>query len=687
VGYWSPAAIFGCLICAMALAAFPALGEQTEPDGDDEEGTRPLTEIVVTAQRLDVARAKIEPSLGASTYTLSNEAVEHRPSGETTNLNQILLQAPGVTQDGSGLLHVRSQSSPQYRINNIIMPEGLTDIGESLSARIADRVQLITGALPAQYGLQVGGIVNVTTKNGAYEEGGQAELYGGSHGEVQPAFEYAGSAGNTNIFVSGSYFGSDVGLSSPDGSAAPAHDHTDQGEGLAFLDHILDDQSRISLILGLSNERFQIPFAGNPLNAGGDQRGTSGFGILSYQRTGERFTLQLSGYARYSTFGLHPDGDSNFPDEFSQTAANSQLAGGLQVEGVYDVSDTHALRAGVSASAEREKTDVASLVLALSADAPESITTASNETRRTVSVFVQDEWKILDRVTLNAGLRFDDANLGGSALSPRINLVWNVIEDTTLHAGYGRYFVPPPLDGMIGATPALTGTTGAPPGTGADPLRAESDDYFDIGVEQKIAGLNVGVDGYWRNAANLIGYIPVSATTLTRPFNYAAGRVRGVELSGIYADGLFSAWANLAIAKAQGRRIVSNQFAFTAAELAYADGRFVHLGEDQTYTVSAGASYRWGAVQLSADLLYGSGLRRSLPGGTPNGDTLPGYVQANLAAVYHTLGLGGQPLDLRLDAINVFDRRYALRDGTAMGGGAPQWGPRRGFFVGIEQAF
>jgi outer membrane receptor protein involved in Fe transport len=40
----------------------------------------------------------------------------------------------------------------------------------------------------------------------------------------------------------------------------------------------------------------------------------------------------------------------------------------------------------------------------------------------------------------------------------------------------------------------------------------------------------------------------------------------------------------------------------------------------------------------------------------------------------------------RLDVLNVFDRRYEIRDGTGVGVGAPQFGPRRGIFFGISKS-
>ena len=64
---------------------------------------------------------------------------------------------------------------------------------------------------------------------------------------------------------------------------------------------------------------------------------------------------------------------------------------------------------------------------------------------------------------------------------------------------------------------------------------------------------------------------------------------------------------------------------------------------------------------MSADLIYGSGLRRD--GDMPNGDKLPGYTQVNFGVAQDIDGLPGGPLTLRADLINAFDKKYAIRDG------------------------
>lgn len=708
------------LLPLIAFSASSPAAAAPPPDDDDEERAKPETDIIVTARRLDVARANVEPSLGASTYTLTNEALENRPGGETTKLGQVLLQAPGVAQDGSGKLAIRgAHGDLQFRINNVIVPEGIADFGERLSPRLADRIELIRGALPAQYGLQVGGVVNITTKSGTYMDGGQAEIYGGSHGEIEPAFEYAATSGATSLFASGSYLRTNVGLSSPDGSAHPLHDRTNQFEGFAFVDHVIDAQSRVSLIAGVSDEQFQLPnlrgldartYAApapfqRPLTVNGitdfpserldgHQSEASRFGILSYIRTMTKATLQASLFAGSSRKLVRPDelGTLLFSG-VSRSIDQRNFAAGLQLEGVYNFGPGNTFRAGVVLNANRERGRARTLVLPVDAqgrqtsDTPVAVDRASVEHRQETSLFLQDEWRPLEGLILNFGARLDHVGGtgGGTKLGPRASIVWAPAGGTILHAGYARYFVPPPQGGQEAVM--LRGTTGAAPtATGAD-IRPETDNYYDAGVQQTLGGFTVGVDAYWRDASNLLDEHRLGSTLISRAFNYETGRLRGVEVSLTYSEGPFSAWSNLAIADARGRRIVSNQFDFTPVQLAYLDTHDVHLDRDQTYTASGGASYRLGKLRLSGDFIYGSGFRRTPAAGPPNAGHLPGYLEVDLAAVFHMEGLRDRPLDLRLDVANVFDRKYQIQDGSGVAAGVSQWAPRRGVFVGLEQSF
>ena len=45
----------------------------------------------------------------------------------------------------------------------------------------------------------------------------------------------------------------------------------------------------------------------------------------------------------------------------------------------------------------------------------------------------------------------------------------------------------------------------------------------------------------------------------------------------------------------------------------------------------------------------------------------------------------GKPLTVRFDVVNLFDTVYQIRSGTGIGVFAPQYGPRRGYFIGLKK--
>ena len=98
----------------------------------------------------------------------------------------------------SGAIHVRNDhANVQFRINGVMLPDGVTGFGSILDPSLIGSMSLITGALPAEFGMRTVGLVDITTRNDIFNNSGSVSLYGGSRGTFQPSFEYGGTFGNT----------------------------------------------------------------------------------------------------------------------------------------------------------------------------------------------------------------------------------------------------------------------------------------------------------------------------------------------------------------------------------------------------------------------------------------------------------------------------------------------------------
>src|SRR5271168_551726 len=173
----------------------PATGATPTPEGGLS------LDLDVIAKQLDIARSEIQPSLGATVYDFSRPAIETQPQGDNQPLNRLLLQAPGVAQDSFGQLHVRNDhANLQFRINGVELPEGINVFGQALQTRLANSVSLITGSLPAQYGLRETGIIDIQTKTGTLDPGGSFTMYGGSQSTLQPSAEWGGTVGQVDYY-------------------------------------------------------------------------------------------------------------------------------------------------------------------------------------------------------------------------------------------------------------------------------------------------------------------------------------------------------------------------------------------------------------------------------------------------------------------------------------------------------
>ncbi len=745
------------------------------------------------ANSFDQARSNVYTTVGTTSDTITHDTIADLPQGTNTTVEKVLLQAPGVSQDSaaSGSLHVRNDhANVQYRINGVMIPDGVTGFTSILETGLIGKMSLVTGALPAEYGLRTVGLVDITTRADAFDNSGTVSLYGGSRGTFTPSIEYGGTFGGNcsstapgpvnapgpvkappapstadclpgvQYYVIGRYLQTTEGIENPTPALNAIHDFSRQEKGFAYLSAFIDPTTRVTMMEGTAISSFQIPNnPGQPVGMNGSPPVTNAFGatnfdsallnenqteitqfaVVALQKSVGNFNGQLSYFTRYSDLHYTPDpiGDLLLNGVASDITRRS-FTNGIQGDGSYVLNPAHTLRAGFFVSGEQAFVGNTSLVepcvICDGSDngAPQAITDDVSKLAWLMGAYAQDEWKITDRLIINAGLRFDQMVqfIDANQFSPRVSLTYKPFDHTTFHVGYARYFTPPVLVEAAPTNIALFDNTTAavPTGQGNSPVLPERSHYFDAGIDQKIpincsaptapscAVLDLGIDAYYKIATDLIDNGNFGQALVLDAFNYAKGINEGIEFSAKFRSGSFQAYANFAVAQQKATDPVSNQYLFDnttpladlggLTELQYLQTHWIYTDHTQIMTGSAGlayefcgrpayavetfggprgvAGYSWCGTKVSADMIYGSGLRN----GDANIDTVPPYLQFN-ASIGREFLLPDdpKPMTVRFDVVNVFDTVYEIRDGSGIGVFAPQYGPRREFFLGVSKKF
>jgi outer membrane receptor protein involved in Fe transport len=666
----------------------------------------------------DQARGNLLTTIGASTYGITRETIENLPQGDYTPIDKVILQMPGVSYDSAvsnPSFHVRSEyGNVQIRINGAVLPEGVSGLGPFLDSNFIGGMSLLTGALPAEYGLRTAGVLDITSR--AFSApGGDIGIYGGSRQTISPSFDYGGSVGNSQYFVAGRGNFNDLGLENPTPGLNAIHDQTDQGKFFGYASTLLDESTRLSFITAASYSTFQIPN-----NPGQTPLGDFPFGmpvtnydsttlneneydtyvanIATLQKHGTDGDAQFAVFSRYAEVHFVPDtfGDMVFNDVASDVTRQSTLTG-TQFDTSYIVNDQHTLRSGFAVSGEQTNVTDASTVMQGDIGAVTSpafqIVDKDSQLGWNIGTYIQDEWKLTDQLTLNAGLRFDQLYqyVDANQLSPRFAVVYKPFAGTTVHAGYARYFTPPYQAQAAQSNVALfANTTNQPDQFTADPVKPERSNYFDVGVDQTVlAGLTMGLDAYYKEARDMLDDGQFGQAVVLTQFNYARGYSEGGEFKIKYHNGGFTAYSNFAYNITRAIDVETNQYLFDAATYQYLLSNYHYTDDMQRMTGSAGVSYMFvDTTKVTADMIYGSGLRAGdlSDGVVPNSLHTTPYAVIN-TGISHDFQWSSdhKPLTVRFDVVNLFDQIYELRDGSGIGVFAPQYGARRGFYAGLSQ--
>ena len=198
--------------------------------------------------------------------------------------------------------------------------------------------------------------------------------------------------------------------------------------------------------------------------------------MVSVQKVGRRLRRAIVLFHPLQRTAFHARSDRRPPDQRHRLRCRAAISytNGIQGDGSYKLnSDTHAARrllrqrrAGICQQYVAGRA-LHALRRRRQRRAVSASPTMSPRLGWLAGVYVQDEWKLTNQLTMNYGLRFDqmDQFVSANQFSPRLSFTYKPFENTTFHAGYARYFTPPVLVEAAPVNLALfNNTTGAPSG-------------------------------------------------------------------------------------------------------------------------------------------------------------------------------------------------------------------------------
>lgn len=682
------------LLLPLALGA-PAFAEENLPASSLAGG---IETVVVTAQHF--AGPAVSPT-GASQYGVTAADILALPAGQETPLSEVLEQMPGVAIDQNQQLHIRDTEGPQfqYQIDGVMVPLDINTNPPFLSMinpLFVNRLDLLTGVLPARYSYATGGIVDIEMKTGCDAPGGSLTLFGGQRGTFEPSIEYGGCDGDVGYFASAQYERANAAFSSATPGPNPVHDWTNQGQALANITWDIDSRTRLTVIASGAASNNQLPnvpglspefaLAGSPVIPSADINSTLDFrdalgmfildGALGSDLTyklaytvhsiSEEFRADNVGeliYQGVASTATHYDLDNTAEGDLDWAAGRNDITTGFYF-GEYDVTadDTSLVFPVGSATG-------------VAGDVPVTVVNNARASNIVGGLYVNDLYALTSTLKLNAGVRWDDLTgfTHHHQVDGSVAVTWLPTPDDTLHAGLARYMQVPSFLGISRtAQAAFAGTTAAgSPGIAAP--WTEDDGEADAGIVHRLSDtFTISEDNFYEITHHYLDTGQFGVVPIFAPFNYNRGFMWGNELALNYHGGPLSAYANLTLGRNMQKGVATGQFNFDPDELAYIDAHHIILDHQPLVGVSGGATYRWDRWTFSMDGIYSSGLRA----GFADTEQLPNVVQINasIGRSFDVPGVG--EVTDRLVLLNVLDRTNLIRPAEGIGIFQAAYGPR-----------
>jgi hypothetical protein len=498
------------------------------------------TAVSVTAETtlLDPDRA------GASNHLDQQEITERPASLPGRSLQDLVNSQPGWLYEGNAVLHPRgSEYQTQFVIDGIPLTDNRSpSFGPEIEADDVDSLTIYTAGIPAEYGRNMGGVIEVNTQRDS-QPGlhGQIVLAGGSFDTAGAFTQLQYSSGHNTFGLSASGDGTAHYL-----NPVVPENFTNRGTtgdfALSFASDLTPkDHLRLSVRHALS--RFELP--NEQIQQAAGQLETAGnfetMGIIAYQHIFSPNVLaDFRGMVRDTANDLNSNPNSTPIMAFQHNDFR---------EGYFNASVSihhgrHELKAGIDSDNKflhESFSDVITgdpndpdfpfdpgtpLTFAFPGDFP----TEGARPDLEQAAYIQDlihygNW------TISAGLRWDHYQLlvNQNSVSPRLSVArFFSHANLIVHASYDRIFQTPSFENiLLSSSPQVTSLN---PSVLRLPVEPSHGNYFELGASKSFAGqLRFDATYFRRDVNNYADDDQILSTAVSFPIAFRKSIIYGAE--------------------------------------------------------------------------------------------------------------------------------------------------------------
>jgi outer membrane receptor for ferrienterochelin and colicin len=596
----------------------------------------------------------VNPESSTSQNVVSRQQIAETPGGDRSNSLSIITDYTPGAYMVHDQLHIRGGHQVSWLLDGVPVPNTniASNVGPQFDPKDIDYLEVQRGGYNAEYGDRTYGVFNVVTRSG-FERNRQGELVA-SYGTFNNTDNQISFGDHTERFA---YYGSFSGYRTDLGLETPStHVINDQAAGLSGFGSFIFNKTpndQLRLVTSLRGDHFQVPNTPEQQLTGirDVENERDAFVNFSWLHTvGTGTVLTVSPFYHFNR--AHYLGGPNDTPLVPEDDRGSNYVGGVASLGV--TRGRHNARVGFQVFGQRDDEF-------FSIGGPGNLNPLRQSQilwGNTEAVFLEDQFKVTNWLTLNGGVRLThfSGGLTENAADPRVGAALRIPKlGWVARAFWGRYYQAPPLLTVNG--PVIEDALQQ--GFGFLPLRGERDEQREFGLTIPVSGWTVDVAQFRTAARNFFDHDVLGNSNIFFPLTIDRARIHGWEST--ITSPMVAGRAQFHLAYShqyvEGRGGVSGGLTdFAPPE----DNGYFFLDHDQRNTLSSGVNLTFpGRVWSALNLNYGSGF-------------LDGDGPVHLAAhTTYDLSIGksfGENWSVRLTGLNLANHHYLLDNSNTFGG-------------------